>query len=321
MFNRREILTGLGAGALFSAALSSSLPSVSADELVKGTPSKEPFSYCLNTATIRGQDVGIVKEAQIAAAAGYKGFEPWMGGLEKYVKDGGSLTDLKKIIADLGLTVESAIGFADWIVDDEAARKKGLEQAKRDMSLLAQIGGKRIAAPPAGATNAPLTDYTKLGERYRALCVLGQEMGVIPQLEVWGFSKTLSRMAETMFVAVEASHPIACVLLDIYHLHKGGSAFDSLKLAGGQGMHVFHVNDYPAMPARDKINDADRVYPGDGVAPNTMIFQTLYKNGFRGMLSLELFNREYWKQDPLEVAKTGLQKTRETVQKAMEGFL
>jgi len=54
------------------------------------------------------------------------------------------------------------------------------------------------------------------------------------------------------------------------------------------------------------------------VAPNAQIFQGLYKNGFRGMLSLELFNRDYWKQDPLVVAKTGLQKTRETVQKAME---
>ncbi|MDB5389362.1 MAG: sugar phosphate isomerase/epimerase [Planctomycetaceae bacterium] len=314
MFTRREMLTGVVAGTVLT-----SIQNVKAEEPVKSSTSKEPFSYCLNTATIRGQDVGIVREAEIAAAAGYKGFEPWMGGIEKYVKDGGLLTDLRKKIADLGLTVESAIGFANWIVDDEEGRKKGLEQAKRDMDLLAQIGGKRIAAPPAGATNAPLTDLTKIGERYRALCILGEQMGVIPQLEVWGFSKTLSRLAETIFVAVEASHPVACVLPDIYHLHKGGSAFDSLKLIGGQGVHVFHVNDYPAMPTRDKINDADRVYPGDGVAPNAQIFQSLYKNGFRGMLSLELFNRDYWKQDPLVVAKTGLQKTRDVVQKAMEG--
>jgi hypothetical protein len=31
------------------------------------------------------------------------------------------------------------------------------------------------------------------------------------------------------------------------------------------------------------------------------------------VLSLELFNREYWKQDPLLVAKTGLQKLRALV--------
>jgi hypothetical protein len=31
------------------------------------------------------------------------------------------------------------------------------------------------------------------------------------------------------------------------------------------------------------------------------------------MLSLELFNRDYWKQDALEVARTGLQKMRAVV--------
>lgn len=91
---------------------------------------------------------------------------------------------------------------------------------------------------------------------------------------------------------------------------------ESLKLLGGQGVHVFHVNDYPAQPDRTRIADEHRVYFGDGIAPSGMILQTLYQNGFRGMLSLELFNREYWKQDPLQVAKTGLEKMRATVIKA-----
>ena len=36
-----------------------------------------------------------------------------------------------------------------WLVNDDSARKKGLEQAKRDMDLVLQLGGPRIAAPPA----------------------------------------------------------------------------------------------------------------------------------------------------------------------------
>ena len=313
MLNRREVLLGLGTCA--------ALPVVGrADESRKAPAlSREPFGYCLNTATIRGQDVGIVKEVEIAATAGYKGFEPWMGTLEKYVKEGGSLKDLGKKIADLGLSVESAIGFANWIVDDDEARKMGLEQAKRDMDVLIQIGGKRIAAPPVGATNDKLTDLTKIAQRYHALCEVGHSIGIVPQLEVWGFSKTLSKLAETMFVVVESGHPDACVLPDIYHLHKGGTAFSSLKQMGGLGVHIFHVNDYPAEPDRTKISDADRVYLGDGVAPTEMILQTLYQNGFRGMLSLEVFNRDYWKQDPLVVAKTGLEKIRASVLKAFPG--
>ena len=38
--------------------------------------------------------------------------------------------------------------------------------------------------------------------------------------------------------------------------------------------------------------------------------------GYRGFVSLELFNRDYWKQDPHQVAKTGLEKTKAVVRSA-----
>ena len=81
-------------------------------------------------------------------------------------------------------------------------------------------------------------------------------------------------------------------------------------------MEVFHVNDYPASPPRETITDADRVYPGDGVAPLDRLFQDLRAAGFRGTLSLELFNRGYWQQDALLVARTGLEKMRAAVERA-----
>ena len=142
-------------------------------------------------------------------------------------------------------------------------------------------------------------------------------MGVVPQLEVWGFSKTLTRLSTAVMFAVETGHPKACVLADAYHLYKGGSDVNGVRLLGPLGMHVMHVNDYPADPPRERITDAMRVYPGDGVAPLKQIFTTLRDIGYRGYLSLELFNEKYWKEaDALTVASTGLQKTREAVQKA-----
>jgi len=275
------------------------------------------FGYCLNTSTIRGQQLGIVRELEIAAEAGYQGVEPWLRDIEKYVEDGGKLADLRKRIEDLGLTVESAIGFAEWIVDDDEQRAAGLEQARHDMEVLAALGAKRMAAPPAGAREVSV-DLFAAAERYGALCDVGKQFGVVPQVEVWGFSKTLHQLGAAVLVAVESGHPDACVLPDVYHIFKGGSDFAGLKLLSGQAIQVFHVNDYPATPRREEMTDAHRVYPGDGIAPLTWIFRTLYDNGFRGMLSLELFNRDYWEQDPLTVAKTGLEKTKAAVQRSLE---
>ena len=309
---RRHILAQAGLAVGATAAAATQAAAAPQEKKAGGQ-----FGYCLNTSTIRGQKLGIEQEVDLAAKAGYDAIEPWINEIDEYVKQGGSLKDLAKRIRDHGLKVASAIGFAQWIVDDDAKRAMGLEEAKRTMDLVAQLGGTRIAAPPAGATDKPGLNLFEAAKRYRALLELGHQMGVAPQIEVWGFSKNLSRLGETVFVAVESGHRDACLLLDVYHIYKGGSDFNGLKLLGGAGLHVFHVNDYPASPPRDTITDADRVYPGDGVAPLGQVFRDLRDAGFCGMLSLELFNRGYWEKDAFEVVKTGLEKTRAAVEKAL----
>lgn len=278
-----------------------------------------PFRFCLNTSTIRGQKLGIVQEIELASKAGYDGIEPWINELDDYVKQGGSLPDLKKRIADAGLTVESAIGFAAFLHEDAAERQKGLDEAKRAMRLVRAIGGTRIAAPPVGVTDKTGLNLFDLAARFAALVELGRQEGVWPQLELWGFSKTLSHLGEVAFLAAECGDAGALCLLDVYHIYKGGSAFPGLGMFAGTRMQCFHVNDYPADPPRDTINDSHRVYPGDGVAPLNDIFRTLRDNGFRGALSLELFNRTYWEQDAFDVVRTGLEKTKAAVARALEG--
>jgi 2-keto-myo-inositol isomerase len=262
--------------------------------------------YCLNTSTIHGEVIPIVEQIAIAQKAGYQAMEPWLRDINKYTSQGGSLSDLRKRIADAGLTIESAIAFAKWIVDDDTLRSKELEQARKDMDIVTSIGGTRIAAPPAGATDVAPLNLSAVADRYRALLEIGKSAGCTPQLEVWGFSKNLSKLSEVLFVTAAAQHPDACVLPDIYHLYKGGSEFHDLALLSGRRIHVFHMNDYPNIP-REKIVDADRVYPGDGIAPVSKILRTVLDSGFNGVLSLELFNRTYWKEDPNLVAAKGLE--------------
>jgi 2-keto-myo-inositol isomerase len=272
----------------------------------------------LNTSTIRGQKLSIVEEIELAQKAGYQAMEPWIDELERYSGSGGSLEDLGKRFRDAGISVESAIGFFDWVVDDQERRHKGLESARRSMELVRRVGGKRLAAPPVGATDKRMTDMLPIAERYRTLLEIGDGLGVVPQVEVWGGSKTLSRLGEAAQVAIESQHPKACILPDVYHLYRGGSSFDGIKLLGRESVHVFHFNDYPAEPPREKATDADRVYPGDGVAPLKGLIRDLVAGGFQVTLSLELFNRKLWSQDPLTVVQTGLAKMKALVQEPLD---
>jgi sugar phosphate isomerase/epimerase len=269
------------------------------------------FRYGLNTSTICNEfQRPIVEMLEIASKAGYQDVEPWIRDIDRYVSDGGSLGELHKRIEDLGLGIPSAIAFAEWAVDENERREKGLEEAKRSMEIVQRIGGRQIAAPPAGITDRPETDYRKLGERYAKLIEVGRSIGVTPMVEVWGFSKTIGRLSEAVAVAIESGQAEACVLADAYHMYKGGSNPEGLRQVAGRTMFAFHMNDYPADPPRDRITDADRVLPGDGVAPLGRILGFLAAGGFRGTLSLELFNRERWNKDPLAVAREGLEKMK-----------
>jgi sugar phosphate isomerase/epimerase len=269
-----------------------------------------PIRYCLNTSTIRGHKKTLAEEVDLVAKAGYDGIEPWIGEIQAHVESGQSLQDLRRRLEDHNLKVESAIGFAQWIVDDDTQRAAGLETLKRDMDRVSQLGGTRIAAPPAGATDQADLNLDRAAERYAAVLELGRSMGVTPQLEVWGFSQSLRRLSEVVYVAVASGHEDACLLPDVYHLFKGGSNFDSLSLVGGSAIHVMHLNDYPGTVPRETMQDKDRVYPGDGVAPMGRIIRHLRANGFRGVFSLELFNPVYWQQPVEEVLAAGLTKMR-----------
>ncbi len=270
----------------------------------------EPFRFCLNTGTLRDQNPPLTEEIEIAAKAGYDAIEPWVSEIQTYAEQGGSLPDLKKKIANLGLTVESAIGFAEWIGDEPWQSPKCAETWKHDMDLVAQIGGKRICAAPTGPAQP---DLFKAAANYRRLLELGRNVGVTPQLELWGRSPSLARLGQVAAILAESGDRDACATLDVFHIYTGGSPFAGLRSFNGDSLHVFHMNDYPADPPRDRIGDQHRVYPGDGIAPLKDILDDLRAIGFRGFLSLELFNHEYGRQDPLAVATTGLDKMRAVV--------
>src|SRR5689334_9087841 len=99
-WSRREVLRGFAAsaGAVAAGVLPSEAQARQSTRRRRGAD--EPFGYCLNTSTIRGNQLGIVKVVEAVAKAGFDGIEPWITELDAYTKAGGSLKDLGARIAD-----------------------------------------------------------------------------------------------------------------------------------------------------------------------------------------------------------------------------
>ena len=274
---------------------------------------KKNLTICLNLSTIMGQNLGFIKELEVASKAGFRSVEIWVPTLEKYLNNGGSIAEAKKVINDLGLTVQNTIGFAPWIVDEADIRAKGLEQLKKEMGWVRELGCKRIAAPPMGAQNNPNINLKAAGERYGKILEVGKQMEVIPQLEMWGHSKCLNRVADALFIAAGAGKEDAKLLLDVYHIYRGESSLESLHVVGENSLDIFHVNDYTTNIKPADIKDADRIYVGDGEAPIADIIHKLTPNNRPLVISLELFNKTYYAQDAQLVANTGFQKMKQLV--------
>jgi len=279
MLTRRNLLKS---GAL--AAFAASLP---LSGYTKAANNNSPFRFSLNTSTIRGQKPGLLKYIEIASRAGYDGIELWIEDVKKHLEAGNTAASLKKIIADQGLKVENAIGFAPWL-----AGKDGMEQMKQEMEMMASIGCTRIAAPVYGLPADQPLDLVATGLQYKELLAFGRQTGVMPILEFWGASKLLSNIGQALMICSVANDPDVKILADVYHMFRGNSGFESLKMLRGNVIEVFHMNDFVASIPREQQQDKDRVYPGDGIAPIKQILTDLKEMGGTKILSLELFNAE-----------------------------
>jgi 2-keto-myo-inositol isomerase len=299
---RRNLIKALG-----MAGMASIIPPQSFS-LTKNNDS--PFSFCLNTSTVKGT---LTEKIDIASDAGYDGVELWIRDIKKYTDGGKTIKDLHRYIADKGLKVENAIGFVSCFIDDEKKRLEAFKQMRVEMEIMTQLGCPRIAASPVGLKKDSMPEWFDIGKRYKALLNMGRETGVMPQLEFWGASGTLFHIGQALMIAAWANDSDARILADVYHMFRGNSGFEGLKMLNGNLIEIFHMNDYPSTISREEQKDADRVYPGDGAAPIKQILTDLKNMGGKKILSLELFNPEYWKQDQLMVAKTGLQKMKALV--------
>lgn len=267
--------------------------------------------FSMNASTLRGYGLSLLDQVKVVVASGFRGYEPWMKDICA-AKDDGTFGEVCRIARDGGLSFVNGIAFGQWVNPDPKVRADGLEETKRDMALLAEMGCPRIAASMFGVQKpgSPSVPKEAIAERYAAVLDLGKAMGISPLLEYWGHSVNLSRLEDALDVLEMLNRPDAAILADVYHTYRGGGSFGAFCKLSAATLPVLHMNDYPAEPPRERLVDADRVWPGDGIAPWKEIFANLAEAGADPWLSIELFNPSYWKTTPADTLRTGYSKLK-----------
>ncbi len=303
---RRGFLQSATAGA--GLAVTASTAATAAPERYQEDVS--PWPLAMNTSTIR--PAPLKEKIRVTAEAGWDAIELWINDLEEHEKNGGDLKALGKEIRDRGMFVPNIIGLWNCMPEGEEAFEKSLEATRRRMRMSADVGSIYVAAIPA--PDRPDFDIQWGTHCYRRLLEIGrEEFGITVAFEFVGFLKGIYRLGQASAIALDADDYDTCLISDTFHLFRGGSGFKGVRHLDGDFIANFHWNDVPGDVPREEQSDEHRLYPGDGILPLTQLLKDLKTIGYRRTLSLELFNREHWKQDAKAVAETGLRKMRECI--------
>ena len=276
-----------------------------------------PWPMCLDTTTL-AKELPLEKKIEFIAASDFDAMEPWDRELTAYEEAGGSLKDLGKRIRDKGLFVPSVIGLWGSLGNTKEDFESRLEEHHTRLRMIRDIGSEHVQIIPDLQKRETFTKdigawcYRRISEI--ALNEYGLKTGIIflnavPQL------KTLS---DAVDVGMMSGWPDAKVIPDTYHNYHGGTEPNALRMLNPNSIAIFQFADSPAgLERQDTWCDPQRVLPGDGILPLVEQLKILYEIGYKGCVSLELYNPMYRKREPQEFLKEAHTKTLAVIKQAL----
>src|SRR5262249_16557058 len=197
------------------------------------------FLYCLNSSTIR--PTPILKKIEIAGKAGYTAIELWHDDIDAHLASGGTLKEIRKALDDQNLDVPTTIYLKGWFETTGSAHTAGLDECKRRMAQSVEVGALHvIAGPPAGIA-AP----GQGAKNYRELLEIGVGMGVRPAMEFLGFVEDVNTIEDALEIITKAGHPAGTVVLDPFHIFRGGGSPEGITRLRSSQIAIMHFNDAP----------------------------------------------------------------------------
>lgn len=259
----------------------------------------------LNASTIK--PTPLLEKIRAAGEAGYHGIELWAVELYEYVGRGGEISEVEKALADHGLVVPCFIAVRNWGETSGWEYKLAMDEARRRFELAARVGSPLVVCTPP----MERPGIEGLAKGYSELLQIGRETGVRAVLEYISFFASLNNVADTVAVLDECGAPDACLIVDAFHNWNNRTTAADLRALPLERVAHYHIDDAAKNIPSGSQKDPDRVMIGDGAIDLDEEMAILREIGYDRWLSLELFNAQWWANDPIETAKIGLDRMRE----------
>jgi 4-hydroxyphenylpyruvate dioxygenase len=230
-------------------------------------------------------------------------------GLEIFENDfvASSLTPaaFRHVLADNGLTLDLYQPFRDFEGVSAKQYKLNLERARHKFNLMGELGVDTILLCSNVAT-VESDDHLIFVDQLGGLANLANEFGVKVAYEALAWGRHVSTYDVAWKLVKEVDHPNLGICLDSFHILSRGTSLNLIDEIPGEKIFFVQLADAPLL-SLDVLSWSrhHRLFPGEGGWDIPNFVARVLRAGYRGPISLEIFNDVYRQGSPSATARDG----------------
>jgi 4-hydroxyphenylpyruvate dioxygenase len=229
----------------------------------------------------------LVEKLTAIQAAGFDGVEIFENDLLYF---DGSPAEVRRIAADLGLKIMLFQPFRDFEGVSAERLARNLDRVKRKFDLMHELGTDRILVC-SNVSPDTLRDDALIVDQLGALAQAAERAGVIAGYEALAWGRHVNSYRHAWRLVNAVNHPNLGIVLDSFHTLSINDPVDEIAAIPGERITFVQIADAPKL-AMDVLEWSRhyRCFPGQGDFDLAGFTARVVESGYRGPLSLEIFN-------------------------------
>jgi sugar phosphate isomerase/epimerase len=253
-----------------------------------------PNDLVLCSGTLRA--ASLTEKCAAAVAGGFSALTLWPTDVARAKREGLSLVDVKRMIADHGLAVADLDALLVWLPGEPLP--PNLPTEAEFYEIADGVGARSLNAVQGFGASV---DVDRAAEALAGVCDRAREYGLLVTIEYLPWSG-IPDAATALAIVERSGRANAALLFDTWHTFRGPSDDAQLEKIPGARIGSVQINDAPAQPGDNLIAEtlSARLLPGEGAIP---LVRWLDAIGSTAPIGVEVFSSALDALPPVEVGR------------------
>jgi 4-hydroxyphenylpyruvate dioxygenase len=253
--------------------------------------------------------MGGALEAKLAAAAkaGFRAVEIFENDLTFF---SGKPRDARQMAGDLGLEIVALQPMRDFEAMPDAIRARNFERAARKFDLMHELGA-RLLCLCSNVSEEAIDDPARAAHDLAELADRARRHGFRVGYEALAWGRHVKDWTAAWDIVRAADRENLGIVLDSFHACVRGNPIAPIAALPADRIALVQVADAPAIQMDPlSLSRHYRCYPGQGDYPLIDFLDAVTRSGYRGPISLEIFNDQFRGASVNAIALDGLRSLR-----------